>query len=217
VEAERKQAEVILDRGPDPELPPPSEPVAASSEAFHVVTFEKAIGMLRSVETKPASMHSRAEPDESLREDRRGELPEFFIEAFPKRLSNWLLRAARGAAVRMGHIAETTYKSDLTLRGYFYSPHIRIIGAHAEMHALRWRLAVANKTKIHQKPFLPQDLAAALPTKRFADRYGVHPSTVWRAVRDGRLQYVVVGRRKLILPPVVQTNNSSANPPPGKK
>jgi hypothetical protein len=61
-EAERKQAEVeaILDRGPDPDLPPASEPVAASSEAFHVATFEKAIDMLRSVDTKPASMFGSA-------------------------------------------------------------------------------------------------------------------------------------------------------------
>ena len=61
-EAERKQAEVeaILDRGPDPDLPPESEPVVASSEAFHVATFEKAIDMLRSVETKPASMFGSA-------------------------------------------------------------------------------------------------------------------------------------------------------------
>jgi hypothetical protein len=27
---------------------------------------------------------------------------------------------------------------------------------------------------------------------------------VWRAVRDGRLSYIRVGKRKLILPPVVQ-------------
>ena len=61
-EAERKQAEVeaILDRGPDPDLPPASEPGVASSEAFHVATFEKAIDMLRSVETKPASMFGSA-------------------------------------------------------------------------------------------------------------------------------------------------------------
>jgi hypothetical protein len=61
-EAKRKQAEVeaILDRGPDPDLAPASEPVVASSEAFHVATFEKAIDMLRSVETKPASMFGSA-------------------------------------------------------------------------------------------------------------------------------------------------------------
>jgi len=49
--------------------------------------------------------HSWAEPDESLVEDRRGELPEFPVEAFPPRLSNWLLRASRGAGVRSDHIA----------------------------------------------------------------------------------------------------------------
>jgi hypothetical protein len=48
---------------------------------------------------------SWAEPDESLIEDRRGELPEFPIEAFPPRLSSWLLRATRGAGVRSDHIA----------------------------------------------------------------------------------------------------------------
>jgi Protein of unknown function (DUF3987) len=48
---------------------------------------------------------SWAEPDESLIEDRRGELPEFPIETFPPRLSNWLLRAARGAGVSYDHIA----------------------------------------------------------------------------------------------------------------
>jgi hypothetical protein len=48
---------------------------------------------------------SWAEPDESLLEDRRGELPEFPIEVFPPRLSNWLLRASRGAGVRNDHIA----------------------------------------------------------------------------------------------------------------
>jgi hypothetical protein len=67
-EAKRQQAEVeaILDRGPDPDLPPQSEPVVASSEAFHVPTLEKAIDMLRSVMTKPASMFGSAKvsPDD---------------------------------------------------------------------------------------------------------------------------------------------------------
>ena len=39
---------------------------------------------------------SWAEPDASLLEDRRGELPEFPIEVLPPGLSNWLLRASRG-------------------------------------------------------------------------------------------------------------------------
>jgi Protein of unknown function (DUF3987) len=48
---------------------------------------------------------SWAEPDESLLEDRRGELPEFPTEVFPPRLSNWLLRASSGAGVRSDHVA----------------------------------------------------------------------------------------------------------------
>jgi hypothetical protein len=44
----------------------------------------------------------------------------------------------------------------------------------------------------------------ALTIKKFAAEYGVHWTTVWRALRDGRLEYVVIGKRKLVLPPVVQ-------------
>jgi hypothetical protein len=44
----------------------------------------------------------------------------------------------------------------------------------------------------------------ALPIKKYAAEYNVHPCTVWRAIRDGRLEYVVIGKRKLVLPPVVQ-------------
>jgi hypothetical protein len=66
-----------------------------------------------------------------------------------------------------------------------------------------WSLAVAN-IKIHPTPFAPQQSVAALPIKKFANKYGVHPSTVWRALRDGRLQYILIGKRKFILPPVVQ-------------
>ena len=49
--------------------------------------------------------HSWVTPDESLLEDRRGELPEFPCDVFPLPLSSWLLRASRGAGVRIDHIA----------------------------------------------------------------------------------------------------------------
>ena len=49
--------------------------------------------------------HSWVTPDESLLEDRRGELPEFPSNIFPLPLSSWLLRAARGAGVQIDHIA----------------------------------------------------------------------------------------------------------------
>jgi hypothetical protein len=62
------------------------------------------------------------------------------------------------------------------------------------------------KSKIDQAPSLPQQSDSALPIKKYAAKYGVHPSTVWRALRDGRLEYVMVGKRKLVLPPVVKRN-----------
>jgi hypothetical protein len=51
-ERERAEAEAILDGGP-PDLPPASEPVLASPAASHVATFERAVRMLREIETKP--------------------------------------------------------------------------------------------------------------------------------------------------------------------
>jgi hypothetical protein len=45
---------------------------------------------------------------------------------------------------------------------------------------------------------------AALPVGKYAAKYNVHPCTIWRALRDGRLAYVIVGRRKFVLPPPVQ-------------
>jgi hypothetical protein len=45
------------------------------------------------------------EPDWTLLDDRRGELPDFPAEALPASMHGWLLRAARGAAVTPGHVA----------------------------------------------------------------------------------------------------------------
>jgi hypothetical protein len=44
---------------------------------------------------------------------------------------------------------------------------------------------VAAKSKLNQTPSVPQQSAVPLPTKKFAAAYGLHPCTVWRAVRDG--------------------------------
>jgi hypothetical protein len=43
-----------------------------------------------------------------------------------------------------------------------------------------------------------------MPITKFAAAYGIHPTTVWRALKAGRLQYVIVGKRKLVVPPPVQ-------------
>jgi hypothetical protein len=45
------------------------------------------------------------EPDWTLLDDRRGELPDFPIEVLPTSLHAWLLRTARGAGVTPGHVA----------------------------------------------------------------------------------------------------------------
>jgi hypothetical protein len=45
------------------------------------------------------------EPDWTLLDDRRGELPDFPVEALPASLHGWLLRAAHGAGVTAGHVA----------------------------------------------------------------------------------------------------------------
>jgi hypothetical protein len=54
----------------------------------------------------------------------------------------------------------------------------------------------------------------ALPIAKYAREYGVHPCTVWRALRDGRLEYVTIGKRKLVLPPVVQRAKNEGAPSP---
>jgi Protein of unknown function (DUF3987)/Bifunctional DNA primase/polymerase, N-terminal len=45
------------------------------------------------------------EPDSTLLDDRRGELPDFPVEALPASVQAWLLRAARGAGVTPAHVA----------------------------------------------------------------------------------------------------------------
>jgi hypothetical protein len=45
------------------------------------------------------------EPDWTLLDDRRGELPDFPVEVLPASLRAWLVRTARGAGVTPGHVA----------------------------------------------------------------------------------------------------------------
>jgi Protein of unknown function (DUF3987)/Bifunctional DNA primase/polymerase, N-terminal len=45
------------------------------------------------------------EPDFTLLDDRRGDLPAFPLDTLPASLHGWLLRAARGAGVTPGHVA----------------------------------------------------------------------------------------------------------------
>jgi len=52
-----------------------------------------------------AHRYSWDRPDESLLEDRRGELPDFPCQTIPPPLQDWLSVATRGAGVRTDHIA----------------------------------------------------------------------------------------------------------------
>ncbi len=45
------------------------------------------------------------DPDMSILDDRRGELPDLPIEVFPRSMHRWMLDASRGAGVTVGHIA----------------------------------------------------------------------------------------------------------------
>jgi hypothetical protein len=74
------------------------------------------------------------------------------------------------------------------------------------MRATLWRLSDAGQSQDKKSAFAQQS-GPALPIKKYAAKYGVHPSTVWRALRDGRLEYVIVNKRKLVLPPIVKRNS----------
>jgi hypothetical protein len=44
----------------------------------------------------------------------------------------------------------------------------------------------------------------ALSIAHFAAYYDISPTTVWRALKAGRLEYVLVGKKKLVLHPTPQ-------------
>src|SRR5205085_119522 len=48
--------------------------------------------------------HSWDEPDWSILDDRRGNLPEFPVDALPAQCQGWVERAAHGAAATPAHI-----------------------------------------------------------------------------------------------------------------
>jgi hypothetical protein len=52
-----------------------------------------------------ASSHDWDDPDFSILDDRRGELPDFPVNALPKACQEWVERAAQGAGVTSAHVA----------------------------------------------------------------------------------------------------------------
>jgi hypothetical protein len=51
------------------------------------------------------TLHNWDDPDISLLDDRRGDLPEFPVDVFTPAWQDWLLRASHGAGVRPDHVA----------------------------------------------------------------------------------------------------------------
>ena len=62
-------------------------------------------------------------------------------------------------------------------------------GRAASISPAKWSAPV--RSTIHQS-FPAQQSTAALPIKKFAAVYGLHPSTVWRAVQAGRSRFVAL-------------------------
>jgi hypothetical protein len=58
----------------------------------------------RQARDRKAETGTWGEPDWTLLDDRRGDLPDFPIEALPASMRDWLFRAARGAGVTPAHV-----------------------------------------------------------------------------------------------------------------
>jgi IS30 family transposase len=56
-----------------------------------------------------------------------------------------------------------------------------------------------NQLAPAKRQHVPSVERRALPIQAFARAYGVHPVTVWRALKTGRLKSVTIGKRRLVL------------------
>jgi hypothetical protein len=72
----------------------------SGSQSLKQITNDEQQGRGRKAETG-----TWEEPDWTLLDDRRGELPDFPVEALPASMREWLLRSARGAGVTPAHVA----------------------------------------------------------------------------------------------------------------
>jgi Protein of unknown function (DUF3987)/Bifunctional DNA primase/polymerase, N-terminal len=104
IEAGRREPHPDLpDREPssgDDRTPLSDLPGLSGSQGLKQRTNEEHPARGRKVETG-----TWGEPDWTLLDDRRGDLPDFPIEALPASMRDWLLRAARGAGVTPAHVA----------------------------------------------------------------------------------------------------------------
>jgi hypothetical protein len=74
--------------------------------------------------------------------------------------------------------------------------------AFKELHPKRRRqMPKGPRTKLKptkREPHVPQIEARYAPTVAAAKYFNVSPVTIWRALRDGRLNYVTIGKRRLV-------------------
>jgi Protein of unknown function (DUF3987)/Bifunctional DNA primase/polymerase, N-terminal len=107
IEAGRKE--------PHPDLPdrdPPSggnggadSDLSGLSDLSAIRGAKRKSGEEQQARGRKAETGTWEEPDWTLLDDRRGELPDFPIEALPASMCDWLLRSARGAGVTPAHVA----------------------------------------------------------------------------------------------------------------
>ena len=94
---------------PHPDLPDRDDPASGgdSTPASDLSDLSdlSAVGGAKQATGRKAQTGTWEEPDWALLDDRRGELPDFPVEALPASLRGWLLRAARGAGVTPAHVA----------------------------------------------------------------------------------------------------------------
>jgi hypothetical protein len=76
---------------------------------------------------------------------------------------------------------------------------------------------MSRPQKVAKAAAVPKSRGAAaveqpkcLPIRKFAKLHGIHETTVWRALRDGRLKAIRVGKRPLVLLDSVQGAEAEA-------
>jgi hypothetical protein len=98
------------DKEPHPDLPDrkPSEddptPLSDLSDLSGSQTAKQKANDQGHAKNRKVETGTWDEPDWTLLDDRRGELPDFPVELLPTSLRAWLLRTARGAGVTPGHV-----------------------------------------------------------------------------------------------------------------
>jgi Protein of unknown function (DUF3987) len=83
--------------------PGPTEKIADAFDPHHTEGQNGDIKHTSSA--RRASSHDWDDPDFSILDDRRGELPDFPLDALPAACREWVERAARGAGVTSAHVA----------------------------------------------------------------------------------------------------------------